>query len=169
MGTDPGAKLNSSDDDSDPQHGPAVAGHGANTHGGSPSLDEKLALAPDDIYAQEAQTLLKDGGRTAASLPQHVNLVFSSNTEEGTSTKLGDWVMFCNIVHTKAIGVQECPWPPSREEWQQYLLTARPQLSSYPRFQRLVKLAVNIGPISIMPVLRLWTPGAYTSMTTTIA
>lgn len=59
--------------------------------------------------------------------------------------KLGDWVMFTKSVHTAALGVQGCDWPPTREGWLLFLTEARPLVSSCTRFCCVVGNVCQVG------------------------
>ena len=92
-----------------------------------------------NAHVEAAEERLHKKGPMAARLLQHVNTLFQGNTEEGTRTKFGDWVLFCDIVHPGPTPeVQEVIWPPSCESWKMYLMEARQRTHSYKRFQGMV-------------------------------
>ena len=53
-----------------------------------------------NYQAEEAQDKLQRKGPTAACLWQHVDTLFKGNTEEGTKLKIGDSVLFCDILYS---------------------------------------------------------------------
>ena len=120
------------------------AGNGG-TIGGSLSLEEKLVVALDDVHLQEAKELLAGNNRTAETLLAHLNLAITANTETGRDIKVADWLMYTQIVHNQAISVQDVTWPPSRDDWQKFVLAARPKVSSYDRFKKVVGNVKSIG------------------------
>ena len=62
--------------------------------------------------------------------------IFDGNTEESTRMNLNDWSIYCKIVYNKAtVALADAAWPLSFEEWQTFLLQARPGAGSYKRFQ----------------------------------
>lgn len=78
-------------------------------------------------------------GPAAARLLRHIDTLFQGNTEEGTLMKIGDWKLYCNIVHSGQLPeICDITWPPSCEQWKHFLAHARERTASYKRFQGMV-------------------------------
>ena len=93
----------------------------------------------DSTHAVQADEILSKGGRQASALQSHVESLFMGNTEEGTRMKLGDWMLYCRVVHKGSIPkFQDVQWPPSAGNWLHFLFEARTLVSSYKRFQGVV-------------------------------
>lgn len=79
----------------------------------------------DDAHGIMVKEAQKQPGRTAATLQTHINSVFKGNTEEGTRTKQGDWVMYVKFLHDGQVpSIEEVIWPPAQDDWVNFLLNA---------------------------------------------
>ncbi len=57
----------------------------------------------DSVHLQEAQEALQNNTRDAASLQQHVDDLFTTNTEDGGLSRLADWRLYCMVVYDKVV------------------------------------------------------------------
>lgn len=100
----------------------------------------------DEAQGIEVAQQMASGGRSVAQLKHHMSDMFASNTEEVSRLKFGDWVHYCKIVYGRQPNIQEVTWPPSVEQWVNFLLSVRPKVSSYKRFLNLVgNVAQQVG------------------------
>ncbi len=92
-----------------------------------------------NAQADVVEEQLHRKGPTADRLLRHVNTLFQGNTEEGSRMKLGDWTLYCNIVHGGLLPeIQDIQWPPTCDDWKFFLVNARERTASYKRFQGMV-------------------------------
>lgn len=92
-----------------------------------------------NAQADEVHYVLERKGPAAARLLRHIDILFQGNTEEDTLMKVGDWKLYCNIVHPGQLPeIWDITWPPSCEQWKQFLAHARERTASYKQSQGVV-------------------------------
>ena len=92
-----------------------------------------------NAHVDVVEEQLRRKGPTADRLLRHVDTLFQGNTEEGSRMKLGDWALYCNVLHGGQLPeIQDIQWPPTCEDWKFFLVHARERTASYKRFQGMV-------------------------------
>ena len=119
----------------------------------------------DNVHLQEAKEALQDNTCNAASPKQHTDDSFTTNTQDGSLSRLADWRFYCTVVYNKVVPeVADIKWPPTESEWKQILLAARPKVSSIKGLEHVVAsvcwvasrhMARNLGSL---PEAYLWAP-----------
>lgn len=100
---------------------------------------EYMQQLVDNARGLQVEQAAQAQGRTGASLRAHINTCFTTNTEDGTRSKLGDWILYVKIVHDgKVPSITEVIWPPSKDAWLLFLYEGRAKLMS-------VTLPTNTG------------------------
>ena len=119
----------------------------------------------DSVHLQEAHEALHDKTRNTASLHRHIDDLFTTNTEDGTLARVADWRLYCMVVYGKVIPeVADIKWPPTEPEWKQFLLAARPKVSSMKRLEHVVGSVCWVASRHLsrkfgsLPEAHLWDP-----------
>ena len=98
-----------------------------------------LTCVIDEERGREAEVVMRQSGREGRNLEGHIKSLFKGDTEEGTRMKLGDWYLFCRLMYGKDIPrFANVTWPPGRDDWLEFLVDLRPQVSSYKCFQGVI-------------------------------
>jgi len=91
--------------------------------------------------------------------------LFTTNTEDGTLARVADWRLYCIVVYGKVIPeVADIKWPPTEPEWKQFILAARPKVSSMKRLEHVVGSVCWVASrhmsrkLGSLPEVHLWDP-----------
>ena len=108
------------------------------------TIFRELQEVLDSSYAVQADSILLRGGRLAALLQGHVESLYLGNTEESSRMKIGDWMLYCRVMHMGSIPeFQDVQWPPSAGCWLQF--EARKLVSSHKCFQGVVSNVCEVA------------------------
>lgn len=123
-----------------PANEPEGAGPGA-AGGHVASLEDVVFQRMSSIIEaapeEAAEVLMAERSPYAERFRDHARVLFGGNTEEGTSGKVGDWLLYCSIVYPDALpSLDDVIWPPSLAIWESFLEQARPRVSSAEAFRR---------------------------------
>lgn len=69
--------------------------------------------------------------------------VFKGNTEQGSKGKGYDWKRYVRFCHGRGSGA--AVWPPTCDDWLDFLVELRPQVRSFPRFNSAIDNICHVG------------------------
>lgn len=135
-----------------PQNAPdADATRAAGEHSLEDAVFSKLCQIVDRGAEEAAEALMSDGSDYGRCFGAHARALFGGNTEEATSGRKGDWLLFCRALYPEALpALQDVQWPPEMAAWEQFLRQARSDVASEVALKRVVS---NVCQVAI----RYWT------------
>ena len=83
----------------------------------------------------------------SSALCQHVFGALAANTEQGSVSLRAHWGMYSRFMCDGRVQDLDCvAWPPTEQQWVQFLLATRPKVSSYAYF---VKILCNLCLVAV--------------------
>ena len=132
-----------SDADSDDGLGALPTDQSASLEG---KMLQSLHDSVDHMLINEAEVMLAGSSRDSAIMQKHIGDLFTTNTEEGTRTKVADWALFMSVVYKCNYPLMEdMQWPPDKDTWVRFLLEGRKRVFSYKRLLHVIGTVCNVA------------------------